>query len=213
MTTVDISFQVIFWFLPIPFMLLYYVKTKKLNFIYRLVTILVPLVVGTLLITNTWLGSFNPILTSFYIVAVFVGLLLFRKKYDFPQAASLVFNIVFLNLLYWELPTFIYTILYRGYVDQAISLHVLPIFSFYFLYTKLNFKLTKANILLLLYGFIFSTIVLYFLVYCKINIWEVSEYLGSMYWIKEITYSLMRTVCLIILYLIFYNCKIREKEK
>jgi len=211
--TTGIPFQVIFYFLPIPFMLLYYIKTEKLNFMYRLTTILVPLVVGTLLITNTWLGGFNPPLVFFYIVVVFIGLLLFRKKYNFPQAMSLVFNIVFLNLLYWESPVFIYTILYRGYIDQAISLHILPIFSFYFLYTKLNFKLTKANILLLLYGFVFSTTVLYFLISRKIDIWTIDVYLSGMYWFKEMSYSAMRVVCLAVLYLVFYNCKTREKKK
>lgn len=203
--------QASFWFLPIPFMLLYSIKTKKLNFMYKVTVIVTPILISWLFLFNfQWKA--NPVLTSYYILTGLAGLLIFKRKYDFPQAISLVFNIVFLNLLYWESPIYIYTIIHRGYIGEAISLHILPIFSFYFLCFKLKFKFTKDNLLLLSLGFGLSCLALYFLVYSNINIWYAEDYLTAMYWFKEVVYSIARTVCLIVLYYIFYNCEERKKK-
>jgi len=207
----DSIFLALFWILPIPVMIFYHIKTTKLNFMYRLMFLQVSILITIFVISNFQLG-FNPVLMSYYVVVGFIGLMFFKKKYDYPQAVSIVFNIIFLNLLYWESPTYIYTVFVYG-IREAVVLHIFPIYSFFFLYTILDFKLTKENVQLLLLGFGFSCITLWFLVYSNVNIWYSETYLEGMYWFKEVVYSITRSVCLTILYYIFYNCSVRKKKK
>ena len=187
-------------FLPIPFMLLYSLQTKKFNR-FTNVVVLTPVAISLILYRlNISATSVGSTLQTCYALMFAIGTFIFRQKYDLPQAVSFAFNLAFFNSLYWEIPIHIYTPIYLGFFDQTYPLHVIYAFPAVFLYNKLRFPNPhKKTILLFLSGLIFSTIGLGLRVLYNPYIW--GDFPPYIDWFSFAN----RFFCFGILLKIFYN--------
>jgi len=199
-------------FLPIPFMLLYRVQTKKLNRFTNIV-VLAPIIGAIILfLLQVQVPHSGTILVMFYSFLLALGTYIFRQKYDLPQALSLAFNLAFFNSVYWEIPVHVYTLLYLGYFDPSFPLHFIYVFPLIFLYSKLRFPNPhRKQYLLFASGLVLSTICLIPRVLYNPFIWGYSSPPS----IEAISYA-NRFVCFVILLKIFYNtkpiCLTKEKK-
>ena len=192
------------WFVPIPFMILYHIKTKKLDFLFPTVC------AGTIfsLVLPTFLGiglGFTKDLLQFYTLMVFFSFLLFYSKYQLPQALAIAVCLTFFASVYWETPTHIYTIIHRGYVDQALPLHLLYAFPGVFIWGKIALKKDKINFLLVTLSIVVSTVVLGFLLSIGSDIFLVVDNSPNLQQITQGAWMLNRVLSFSTLYLIFYR--------
>ena len=155
------------YFLPIPFMLLYSLKTDRFNRFYGLFDFPFLVVSGFVAFALKFLYQFygvfivDSILFFLYSNLVCLGVIAFQKKCNLPQALSISFNLAFFNSVYWEIPIHIYTILYHGYVDMAAHLHVLYALPIFFVYQKIRLPNPAwKNYALFLSGLLISTLCL-----------------------------------------------------
>jgi len=197
------------WLSPPFFMALFYLKTTKLDRLFTVSFMAYP-IFCILLIVFSDPTILPPPLKIQYMVFGAVMLLLFKRRFAYPQAVSIAFNTIFLNLLYWELPYYVYAIIKRGYVSEAVSLHILPIFSLYFLSSIMKLEL-KNNLRLLLLGLIVSTSLMLALLAIGIDVLTMTAYLDAEYWAKEAAYCFSRAICLFCLSKVVFAAKLRER--
>ena len=192
------------WFLPIPFMLLFFFRTKKLNKYTNLVFYcLVANVIALFFVNHDNLG-FNFWLIQYYLMAIGIVFLIYRKQLDFPQALSLSFNTVYFNSFFWEIPIHIYTPIVRGYFDQALPLHLLYFFPFLFIWNVTKIPLNKKTLFLLALNFTVSTLLLFLLLSLNVNIWNVTAMPLNMQFITQTIWMLNRIISLTCLTTIIY---------
>jgi len=193
------------WLLPIPFMLLYFVKTKRLNkYTDFAFYVLVAAFVGLFFADSNRLG-FSFWLLQYYVMAVNAVFLLYRRKLDFPQALSLAFNTVYFNSFFWEIPIHVYTPIAKGFIDQAASLHLLYVFPFFFIYSVTDIKVTRENLAVLALNFAVSTFLMWLLLALNIDIWNVTAEPFDRRFIVEFTWLVNRIFSLTCLTAIVYG--------
>ena len=192
------------WFVPIPFMFLYHLKTKKLDFLFPTVCASTIFFYVLPLLLGEGLG-FMSSLFQLYILAVFLSFLLFYSKYQLPQALAIAICLTFFASVYWEIPTHIYTIIHRGYIDQAFPLHLLYAFPGVFIWGKIALKKDKINVFLVVLGMVISTIVLGFLLNIGSDIFFAINNPANLRQVTENAWTLNRILLFSTLYLIFYR--------
>lgn len=199
------------WFLPIPFMLLYHIKTKKLDFLFPALCAgaLFGIILPFLPEANF---GFTPDLIQFYTLAVFASFLLFYTKYELPQALSIAFCLTFFASLYWELPCHIFTTVYKGYIDQAFPVHTLFVYPGLFVWTKISLKPDRTNFLLFLSSMVVSSLSLVFLFRIGADFYITYINPPSLQYIMEVVWMFTRAFCFSALYLIFYRGISRKPE-
>ena len=200
------------WFAPIPFMLLYHLKTKKLNISTKYIfpAILIAEIVSYFLVEK--IPSYRSELFVFYIVLVSFAFITFRKKYDFPQALSIAFCLGFFISLYWEIPYHIFTIIQRGYFDQAFPLHLLYAFPAVFIWQKTELKIDKKNIFLLGSSLGLSTFGMFCLIGLGADISVGYANAGIIWFTTETVWFMTRVVCAYAVYQIFLRGQPRLKK-
>ncbi len=184
-------------------MFLYHLKTSKLNLLPTILICLMPLLLFLFPFGLT-LG-FNPELIIFYIASIILSFTLFSYKYSIPKSLSIAVLLTFFASLYWEIPYHIYTIFLRGYLDQAFSLTILPIFFLIFLYQKIHLKSDKINLSLIMLSMIVSSIGMFYLLSLHADIFWVYYNPPLLQQLCEGIWFLSRTVSFISLYIIFYR--------
>lgn len=198
---IKVIFQMCLWFSPIFFMILYHIKTKKLNPLTKLVFSAVIVAEIAVFFLSGKILPFRPELPAFYIVLVAFIFLGFRKKYDFPQALSIALCLGFFITFYWELPYHILVIIQRGYLDQAFPLHLLHAFPGVFIWQKIEIKTDKKNIFLLVGSLGLSTFGMFCLIALGANIAAI--YNEGLWLVMETTWFMTRAVCAYAVYQIF----------
>lgn len=197
------------WLAPIPFMILYSLKTKRLNSLF------IPTMISLLslpILTSLRMVYFHPDVGFSLAISLIIGLYFLRKKYDYPQAFSFAFIITFLNSLYWELPIIVYTVFYRGYIDQAMPLHILSAFPMFFIYQKIKIVNWKKTALLLTSGLIVSIVFMLPLIQIGIipAFLSAKDYAPPS-WVQALWVA-NRLICFIPLFYIVYNSGLINRE-
>jgi hypothetical protein len=194
-------------------MILYHLKTKKLHISVKYIF---PVIIISEILTFFLSGKlfvYRPELISFYILLSSFSFIAFHKKYNFLQALSISFCLTFFVSLYWELPYHILTILQRGYLDQAFPLHLLHAFPAVFIWQKIEVKMDRKNIFLLISSLGLST----FGMFCLIGLGaDISSgyYNTGMLWLTiELVWFMTRAICAYAVYQIFLRGQIRSRKK
>lgn len=200
---IKVIFQICLWFAPVPFMILYHIKTKKLNSLTKLVFPAIITAEIAAFFLSGKLFVFRPELIAFYIVLCSFGFIAFRKKYDFPQALSIAFCLGFFISFFWELPYHILVIIQRGYLDQAFPLHLLHAFPAVFIWQKTEIKIDKKNIFLLVSSLGLSVFGLFCLTTLGADISIGYNNFGVMWLTTETVWFMTRAVCAYAVYQIF----------
>lgn len=162
------------WIAPIPFMIIYHIKTTRFSLL-TYPTIFFPTIFMSL--GTVFAGKFLPfifhsdVLIS-YSIMVGVGMyfLRVRKNLNYLQALSLAFVVSFVVSFYWEVPIFLYTIFYRGYIDQAMPLHILSALPAFFVEQKIRkVNLGKSKLIsVLASGLVVSALFILPLIYAGV---------------------------------------------
>lgn len=201
------------WFVPIPFMLLYHIKTDKLNRLSKLILpiSLVSIFILTLTYTNGLeILGFRPELIVFYILMLCFSFILFRNKYDFPQAISITICLTFFGSLFWELPYHGFTIYHRGYIDQAFPLHLLYAFPLVFVWQKIKLRVDELDASLIGISLGFSTLSMILLLDLGADIFWTYNNPPNLWLIIESLWFFVRIICFTSLYIIFYRGSLRH---
>jgi len=198
------------WFIPIPFMILYHVKTTKFDgfphaFIFPFITFVVA---TSFLISNVFIG-FRAELIAFYLIMLGLSYGLFATKYDLPQTLAISVCLTFFTSLYWEIPYHVYTVYTLG-IQQAFALHVLYIFPLIFIWQKIKLKLDKLNFSLVVGSMFVSSVSLFFLLNKNVNIFDTWSNSPGVWLMTEILWFVVRFICFISLYIIFYRGSLRK---
>lgn len=199
--------------LPIPFMLLFYIKTDKLDFIKNnsLIILLFP-ILASLLLTDI---GYNIELVLAYTIFVLFGTQVFKKaNFTYPQAISISFCLTYFASFLWEIPTHIYTIILNQGIDGALPLHLIYIFPMIFIYEKLKTNQTKKHtfkLLLLIFGY--STAVLISTVLGGYDIFIIKNNPLFMQGILEASWMTNRIIVVITLFLLYSKSSFRRKNK
>jgi len=203
------------WFIPVPFMILYHVKTDKLDFLQ----VLAPYATffffaGFLLFgdrLDTKLG-FRPELLAFYAATVGLSFMYFSNKLEVPKALSIAVCLTFFASAYWEVPYWIYTIYIRGYIDQAMPLHLLYFFPLAFVVSKIEVRVDWKNVLLIASNMVVSTLSIFLLVGLGSDVFWTYNNPPNLWLINEVTWFVIRIFCFVTLYWIYYNGRIRNER-
>lgn len=199
------SLYLLHFVLPVPFMLLYELKTDKFNRYYSLAWWIVTAIFlyEILEILGTKVTFFTAELITLYFLMVGLGIHVFTQKHDLPQALSLSFNLAFFNSLYWEIPIHIYTPLYLGFLDATTPLHLIYAFPAVFLLSKLRFPNPARNQrLLFLAGVLFSALCLVPALLWHPYLWGVEH----PFWLQQV-WNLNRIGCYAILLKVFVSAE------
>lgn len=201
-----LSFSV--WLLPIPFMILYHSRTARLNFLtYPTITLL-------LLTAATYpfllFSSFHSDVLIVYSVTITIGIYVLRfwKNLNYLQALSLAFITSFVASSYWEIPIFLFTIVHRGFIDQAMPLHLLSFFPVIFLLQKLRVTNKRRTIFILLLGLLISVVFMLPLIHTGVlpSFLDTQKYVSPL-WL-EILWVSNRLICFFPLLYIVYRSKL-----
>lgn len=152
---------------------------------------------------ENFVASWSLIL--FYSVAISLGIIAFMRKYDYVKSLSLSVALAYAASGIWEIPIILYTIAYRGYVDGAFPLHVLPVIPLLLLVSDIRIQVSHTNIVALLLVMLFNCAMLG--VRVKVfgaNLWNVLGF------IPNISFWLARVVTIIALYSIYYRGELRK---
>jgi len=205
--------RIMSFFIPIPFMLLFYLKTDKLNFLdkYSFLILFVPILMQTLYTDNI---GFKFELVMAYTVFVLFGTHIFKSQgWTYPQAVSISFCLTYFGSFLWELPTHIYTIFVRGGIDGAFPLHLFYIFPIVFIYEKVRLNMSRKETVILLTWMIgYSTVVLFALVGTSYNIWNVNLNSVPQQNIMETLWMINRIVVITGLFALYINSRLRKKH-
>ena len=199
--------------LPIPFMILFYIKTDKLNFLkkYNILTLFIP-IFASLCFDDT---GFNLGLITTYMIFVLFGTSIFNSKgWGYPQALSISFLLTYFGSFLWELPTLIYTIIIRGGIDGAFPLHVIYIFPILFIFEKIKINQPKKTTITLLAWMIFySVLALFALISINADIWNVTQNTTAMQAIEQVSWMMNRIIVITGLFAIYIKSTIRKEQK
>lgn len=196
--------------LPIFFMLLFFVKTDKLNVLEH-VDILFLFVPVFLLIFNFDFGFKIELLTA-YMILIFIGThILLRAGWTYVRALSIAFCLAYFGSFLWELPTHIYTIALRGGIDGAFPLHIIYIFPILLIYEKLKTNLPRKDILkTLLCIFGYSSIVLIALVASGANIFDIQQNSLADQNVIQAAWMINRIAVVVWIFAIYANSTLRK---
>ncbi len=149
--------------------------------------------------------TISSTLIFFYCIVVSGGILLFMRKYDFVKSLSLSIALGFAASGIWELPIFLYTIAYRGYISGAAPLHISYIIPLLLLMSDIRIEVSRKNVLIFVSMMVFNFLMLAF---------HITLY-GPNIWIvrgidKNILLWLSRPVTAILLFTIYYGGKMKR---
>lgn len=206
-------FRILSFLLPVPFMILFYIKTNKLNFLKNN-PFPVFFVLVFLQIIFDYLGYNLPLIIA-YISLTLLGVSIFVKKsLTYPQALSISFCLTYFGSFFWELPTHIYTIIIRGGIDGAFPLHLLFIFPVIFVYEKVKTNKTKKEIFSIVFKITScSVIILLFLVIFNFDIWYVPANSPTNQIIEEVLWITNRIIVIVGLFKIYEKLSLRKVKK
>lgn len=164
-------------------------------------------VIGLLHFLNiTLFGLYTPILLFNYAIMFTLGFTFYRFKYDFFEALSIAYCILFVNIFYWELPIYVYTFLMTGQFAWYMQLSPLALFPATHVYKHIHMIERKKAIFLFASGLVISTL---FLIPIHVNGWVIwlSETVTQSFPsdLVNILWFSNRTICYLILTKIFYN--------
>jgi len=196
--------RLVIWFLPIPFMTFYLVKTKRLNYYSRFVFYFIVVNVFALFFVKPNFGFYFWMI-QYHLMGIGLIFLVYRKKLDFPQALSLAFNTVYFNGLFWEIPIHIYTFFVRGYIDQAFPLHLIQVFPFLFILNVTDIKWDRETLVLFTLSLTVSSLLLLFLIRLDVNIWQVYNEPSHIRALTETVWMMNRMISLTCLTAIIYR--------
>ena len=206
--------RIISFLLPVPFMLLFCIKTNKLNSVknYIILTFLIPVFLQILSVNNI---GYKIELIIVYMTFVIFGTFFFNKRgWTFLQSLSLSFCLVYFGSFLWELPYHIYTIIVRGGIDGAFPLHLLFIFPIVFIYEKVRTNQTiKKNLSIFCVILSFSLLVMLSLISNNYNIWHVPSNSLSEQIIEETVWMIARIVTISGLFIMYSKSTLRKGEK
>jgi len=199
--------------LPIPFMILFYIKTDKLDFLkkYGILALFIP-ILANLYFTDI---GFNLGLITTYIIFVLFGASIFNSKgWTYPRALSLSFLLIYFGSFLWELPIIIYTIIIRGGIDGAFPLHIIYIFPMLFVYEKIKTNRTKKELFNLgTQTIIYSVLILFVLIISSIDIWNITQATTVNQSIAQILWMINRIIVTIVLFSIYAKSSLRKEKK
>jgi len=203
---------------------------NMINFLIKLIPFFTPIFAMLLFQVNTRLNWLEPIFISFmyagvlllyvlninlfglyaadlllnYAIMLTIGLWMFRKKYEFQQAFSVAYCILFINIFFWEMPIYVYTFLNTGMFAWYSQIAPLALFPATFLYKNVGVVEPRKVIILFALGQLVSTL---FLIPVHMNGWIIwaSETIVQQFpsAIVNTMWSVNRTICYIILAKIF----------
>ena len=197
------------WFVPIPFMFLYHVKSDELDTLLSLLSPYV-LVGSSFLFVASFFVQFPEIgfhvpLMAFYFIACTLAFMLFYIRYDATKALSLAVCVTAVGYWLWEVPYFIFTIFVRGYVDVSMPLHLLPLFIFAFVISKVEVQINWKVLYLIGLSLAVSTYSVFFLTSLGADIFWTYHTPPNLLLICEITWYIVRAICFGSLYWIYYK--------
>ena len=197
------------WLIPIPFMILYHIKTKKFNSFLYLSTPLIGLLSMGLFIYSLFntlpaLG-FQISLIAFYAMSCSFAFILFQYKYEPLQALALSVCLTFFASAYWEIPYWLYTIYIRGYIDQSMPLHLLYFFPLTFVTNKIQVKLNWKVLSLVGISMLVSTVSIFYLLNLGADIFWTYTNPPILQQHIEIVWFVVRTISFVSLYYIYYH--------
>lgn len=193
---------------PVPFMSIWYWKYPKLNKLSILVPVFAAICTLPLIFLDEKVG-FLPDVSVFYVWAVALGFIAFRKKgYDLTQALSVAFCLAFFASFFWEIPVHIYTLMVRGTWDLVFALNVFYIMPLFFAVQFVRPKLDAMSVSLLMVSLGTSLLSLATILETGFNIWTTGAWGTSFSWVLWV-YVLDRTVaCVAIFYMFLRGRKV-----
>lgn len=198
--------------LPILFMILFYIKTDKLNFLkkYGILTLFIPIFVSFYSIEA--LGYPLQLILAYMIFVIFGTTYLNNKGWTYSRALSLSFCLTYFGSFFWEIPTHIYTIIIRGGIDGSFPLLLLYILPMFFVYEKVKTNYSKKSITILItYLLSYSTLILYFLISNNIDIWQTTPFSPVAQSFTQILWMMNRIFVIIPLILLYSKSSLRKK--
>jgi len=144
-------------------------------------------------------------LVLFYPVAASLGIIAFMRKYDYVKSLSLSVALAYAASGIWEIPIILYTIAYKGYVDGAFPLHMLPIIPLLLLVSDIRIQVSYMNVAVVLIMMLFNCAILGVrIVFFGANIWCIYSF------ISNIPFWLSRVATIIALYSIYYGGELKR---
>jgi len=198
--------------LPILFMILFYIKTDKLNFLkkYGILTLFIPIFVSFYSIEA--LGYPLQLILAYMIFVIFGTTYLNNKGWTYSRALSLSFCLTYFGSFFWEIPAHIYTIIIRGGIDGSFPLLLLYILPMFFVYEKVKTNYSKKSITILItYLLSYSTLILYFLISNNIDIWQTTPFSPVAQSFTQILWMMNRIFVIIPLILLYSKSSLRKK--
>jgi len=170
---IAINYFFIIWLLPVAWMMLFSVRTSKLNFIFS--KIYKAYIVFSLFaflglmkdIINIFNFMYNAYPTTFLMTFYFNLALAFTfylinvKSWNFPQAISVSVICALIGSYYWEVPYLIYNALNIGFEFQWI-LHIMGVMFFWFIWKNVGWKKDTKTIGVVIFGFMLAFAFMYF---------------------------------------------------
>ena len=199
--------------LPIPFILLFFIKTNKLNFIkkYNFLLLFIPIFIY--IFTPEF--GFKIELALAYTIFLLFGTQLFNKKgWSIPQALSISFCLTYFGSFLWELPHHIYTIIIYGGIDGAFPLHIIYIFPIFFIYEKLKTNQSRRELInIRLFAIGYPIIILISLVGGGLNIWDILQNTKFEQSTIQFLWMFSRIITIIGLFAVYSKSTLRKKPK
>lgn len=180
---------------------LYFVGTKKLNFLVYPITAF-PVVLGAAFYFHLldFIPSQHLIMAYTLIGTIFIYTLVVRRKWDITQAIPITMILVMAGSLYWEIPYHIRNAFLVGFewdwILHASSL--ISVFALLFFIGLSPASSTRNKLLLLTLGFAVSIVmIIYYPVPPKVgseDIWDSPQYLLNRIIDTAILFSIFNTV-------------------
>lgn len=206
--------RILSFLLPIPFMALFYIKSKKFEFLknYVFLAFLVPVFVQLLSVD---IGYHFDLVVAYMTFTLFGASIFNRKGWSYLQALSLSFCLVYFGSFLWELPYHVYTIIIRGGIDGAFPLHLIYVFPMIFVYEKVKTNLSRNEILVILSDvLLLSTLGMGILVTWNLDIWNTYNNTIFESTVEELIWMMTRLVTMFGLFAIYVKSTLRKtKEK